>query len=551
LGEFVPPEGLLIGWGMGEFIKKGEIMKMRTVRPFLCILTVSTLLMALVVPASYATDDSSASSGATAIAEPVSASGLGEGLARVDGGLTSLTYEPALLGDGSGVQPLAVVTWKRLQGANRYATMAAIASESYSTASTVILAKGNDFPDALTASALAGVLDAALLLTDATSNTLTSDTRTQIDRLAPSRVIIVGGNESVSSTVERDLRSQFGDAAVSRYSGASRYETALDIYRNGLGNWGDTAIIVTARTFADAVSIAPYAYKQKAPIFLANATTKLLDAAAIEAIKQGGFSKVLLIGGSESVADEVKSQLGLTAFTYERIAGEHRYETSARIANYAVNTGVLSYNNMVLTTGTNFPDALVGGVMCGKQSAILLLVDDSIAGHYTIYRNVALSTIFMPSVNSGYLLGGINSVSQNLEDIITNSVYPSQYEAAVLTLVNAERAKVGVPALSADPVLQSAANIRAEEISLKFEHVRPNGTSWHTVITEDFGLPFYVMAENAAYGYRSPEAVVAGWMGSTEGHRENILDPDFTALGVGYYVDSNTGIPYWAQFFAG
>jgi putative cell wall-binding protein len=509
--------------------------------------------MALVVPASYAVDDPSVSpEGATAIAEPVSVSDLGEGLATTDGGLTSLTHESAVapLGDGSGVQPLAVVTWHRLQGINRYETMGAIAVESYTTANTVILAKGNDFPDALTASALAGVLDAALLLTDADSNTLTSYTRTQIDRLAPSRVIIVGGNESVSSSVERELRDQFGDAAVSRYSGASRYETALDIYRNGLGNWGDTAIIVTARTFADAVSIAPYAYKQKAPIFLANATTKLLDAAAVEAIRQGGFSKVLLIGGSESVADEVKSQLGRTAFDYVRIAGDHRYETSARVANYAVNTGVLSYNNMALATGSNFPDALVGGVMCGKKSAVLLLVDDSLAGHYTIYRNVALSTISLSSVNSGYLLGGISSVSPNLESIITNSTQLSQYEAAVLDLVNVERAKVGVLPLNASAVLQSATNIRAEEISIKFEHVRPNGTSWSTVITEDFGLSFNAAGENIASGYRTPEAVVAAWMGST-GHRENILDTDFTAMGVGYYVDPGTGTPCWAQFFAG
>lgn len=60
----------------------------------------------------------------------------------------------------------------------------------------------------------------------------------------------------------------------------------------------------------------------------------------------------------------------------------------------------------------------------------------------------------------------------------------------------------------------------------------------------DFGISYKAYGENIAQGYRTPQAVVTGWMNSS-GHRANILNASFTQIGVGYVADGN----YWTQMF--
>lgn len=114
----------------------------------------------------------------------------------------------------------------------------------------------------------------------------------------------------------------------------------------------------------------------------------------------------------------------------------------------------------------------------------------------------------------------------------------------VLDLVNAERAKNGLSPLVLDTELTSNANIRAKEIVEQFSHTRPNGESWDTAVT----VKWSYTGENIAMGYPTPEAVMNGWMNS-DGHRKNILNGDFTKIGIG--VCSSGGAMYWVQLFVG
>lgn len=117
--------------------------------------------------------------------------------------------------------------------------------------------------------------------------------------------------------------------------------------------------------------------------------------------------------------------------------------------------------------------------------------------------------------------------------------------AQVADLVNEARAQAGVSALTLDTDLTKAAMIRAEEIVTEFSHNRPDGTKCYTVL-DGYGISFRCAGENIAKGQTSPEAVMEAWLNS-EGHRANILDSDFEAIGVGYVeID---GYPYWAQLF--
>ncbi len=121
----------------------------------------------------------------------------------------------------------------------------------------------------------------------------------------------------------------------------------------------------------------------------------------------------------------------------------------------------------------------------------------------------------------------------------------SAYEQEVLDLVNAERAKYGLSALSADSKVQAAAEIRAEEIKSVFSHTRPNGTKFSTALTQ-VGATFRGAGENIASGQRTPEQVVNAWMNS-EGHRANILNEKYKYLGVGCV--SKGGSYAWVQIF--
>ena len=120
------------------------------------------------------------------------------------------------------------------------------------------------------------------------------------------------------------------------------------------------------------------------------------------------------------------------------------------------------------------------------------------------------------------------------------------YADAVVELVNAERAKAGLSPLSVHEGVAEAANTRAHEIKNTFSHTRPDGSSFSTVLTQA-GSSYRSVGENIAYGQSSPEAWMQSWMNSS-GHRANILNRDFTSIGVGHYKDAS-GTDYWTQLF--
>lgn len=119
------------------------------------------------------------------------------------------------------------------------------------------------------------------------------------------------------------------------------------------------------------------------------------------------------------------------------------------------------------------------------------------------------------------------------------------YADQVLQLVNAERAKAGLSAFTTNSTLIAAANKRAQETVQSFSHTRPNGTKFSSVLQE-YGVSYRTAGENIAYGQRSPEEVVKGWMNSP-GHRANILNSSFNKIGIGVY--QSNGTLYWSQLF--
>ena len=121
----------------------------------------------------------------------------------------------------------------------------------------------------------------------------------------------------------------------------------------------------------------------------------------------------------------------------------------------------------------------------------------------------------------------------------------SSFAAEVASLVNAERARYGLSALTIDIKVQQAAQVRAQETVQSFSHTRPSGASFSSALTEA-GVSYTRAGENIAYGQATPQTVVSAWMDS-EGHRANILSRNFTKIGIGYTLSG--GAAYWAQLF--
>ena len=123
----------------------------------------------------------------------------------------------------------------------------------------------------------------------------------------------------------------------------------------------------------------------------------------------------------------------------------------------------------------------------------------------------------------------------------------SAYELEVVRLVNVERAKYGLSALSADGELSRIARYKSQDMRDKgyFSHESPTYGSPFQML-KSFGVSYRSAGENIAYGYATPEKVVNAWMNS-EGHRANILNASYTRLGVGYVASGD----YWTQLFVG
>lgn len=138
----------------------------------------------------------------------------------------------------------------------------------------------------------------------------------------------------------------------------------------------------------------------------------------------------------------------------------------------------------------------------------------------------------------------------------------SKVEKKVVELTNDEREANGLSRLPSDSTLQQAARIRSRELyeNNHFDHTRPNGDSWATVLTDDLGYEFHHAGENlASVEYNDPNGTYAydaaywvdGWINSPP-HHENMLRDTYTKMGVGIYLaqEGDMTIAYATTIFS-
>ncbi|MCY8143245.1 CAP domain-containing protein [Bacillus haynesii] len=137
--------------------------------------------------------------------------------------------------------------------------------------------------------------------------------------------------------------------------------------------------------------------------------------------------------------------------------------------------------------------------------------------------------------------------SQQKQDTAPASSSVSAYEKEVVELTNAERKKQGLKPLTLDEKLSKVARTKSQDMKDNnyFDHNSPTYGSPFDMMKK-FGITYRTAGENIAKGQKTPQEVVKAWMNS-EGHRKNIMNPNFTHIGVGYVKDGN----YWTQQFIG
>lgn len=317
--------------------------------------------------------------------------------------------------DGNGAYDVFVtdVAWaseyRALEGTDRYKTSVALSQEAFPDAAdvdTVVVATGLNWPDALGGAAYAGAVNGPILLVE--KDSVPSSVMTEITRLGPTDITILGGEGAVGPAVFSALEAKVGVGNVRRIWGNDRYATSRAIASATvaeLGSYDGIAFVATGGSFPDALAASPLAAANGWPTYLVQST---LDNTTSNAMVADGVTDVLVLGGTGAVPASIATALDARFGDVDRLWGVNRYETAKAVATFGVQSGGLKWDGVALSTGTNFPDALAGGVLQGATRSVMLLTDPAVLSTAT---RSALTTNRDYIVTVRYL-GGMGAISQ-------------------------------------------------------------------------------------------------------------------------------------------
>lgn len=261
--------------------------------------------------------------------------------------------------------------YDRVAGAHRIATAVTVSRDMHPLADTVLLARADDYADALSAAPLARRLDGPILLTS--SEQLHGEVAAEIIRLGASRAILLGGSAALSETVRRQVAELVDD--LDRIAGANRFDTARRI-ANVLGGAevyvAEGAHADPARGWPDALAVSALAGFREVPVLLT--VRDRLPAETAAALDDLGAAAATIVGGTAAVSQAVEEDLAARGVDVARLAGPDRYHTAMRVLEASDAAG-MSTQRAWFVTGRNFPDSLVAGPAAARHGGVLVLVD--------------------------------------------------------------------------------------------------------------------------------------------------------------------------------
>jgi len=263
----------------------------------------------------------------------------------------------------------AAMTVQRFGGADRYATAAAVSAAHFAAGAPVAyVATGLDFPDALAGGPAAARAGGPVLLVTRTG--IPAPIATELNRLRPGRIIVLGSAAAVGDAVLRALDAYDTGGGVSRIAGPDRFATAAAVSAGTFATGAAVAYVATGSTFPDALVGGVAAARAGAPVLLAKQDA--LPAATEAELRRLAPGRIVVLGGPSAVGDGVVTRLRslATSGTVTRIAGADRYATGVAVSK----ASFASAPSLFIATGRSFPDALVAVPAAAKNGGALLLV---------------------------------------------------------------------------------------------------------------------------------------------------------------------------------
>ncbi|MFB2598037.1 cell wall-binding repeat-containing protein [Herbiconiux sp. P17] len=264
-----------------------------------------------------------------------------------------------------GLQSTSAVS--RIGGADRYAVSAAVSASSFPPGvQSVYIASGENFPDALSASAAAGLRKSPVLLV--THDGIPDIVAAELRRLKPRTIVLMGGTNTISDTVATILNAY---APATRVGGADRYAVSAALSAREF-NVGSIAYIASGQNFPDALSGSAAAGHRNGPVLLV--TKDGVPGSVATELDRLHPSKIVVLGGPNSVSDATLTEVVAhtpTGTPAARLAGADRYAVSAAVSADTYPTGA---STVYVASGAVFPDALSGSAAAIVANAPVLLV---------------------------------------------------------------------------------------------------------------------------------------------------------------------------------
>lgn len=278
-----------------------------------------------------------------------------------------------------------------------------------------------------------------------------------------------------------------------RLAGTDRYSTAAAIVADSFPTGPVPVVyIATGESYADALAGGPAADVQGGPVLPVAKTG--IPVPILAELDRLDPARIVVLGGPGAVSDAIAAQLlTYTTGTVSRLAGTNRYDTAARVARAAFTSPV---PQVLIATGTGFPDALAGGAVGAKTNSPVLLVDPN-----SLPAETAAALRALQPRNIA-VLGGTNAVSNTLFEMlrgytaggVTRLAGVNRYETAarlsqtfwttttpvvyLATGRNFPDALAGVPAAGRDeaPLLLVEPNCMPEATSRELARLQPATT---------------------------------------------------------------------------
>ncbi|PPH20195.1 hypothetical protein C5C99_09685 [Rathayibacter sp. AY1C4] len=290
----------------------------------------------------------------------------------------------------------------RISGTDRQGTAVEVSKRTFpANVPVVYVATGQNFPDALSAGPAAAKAGGPLLLVDRDS--MSQVVRTELTRLKPAKIVVVGSELSVGSQVYNDLAGYAPKGKTTRIGGVDRYDTSKLILQDAFRGVSSMAWLATGEKFPDALSASAAAGANRAPVVLTNGTGSTVDPLTQQIISGLKVSSLTIAGSTLSVSAGIERSI--TGPVITRIGGTDRYDTSEKLNKAAFTSATTVY----LATGEKFPDALAGATAAGYTRSPLFAVQP------TCVPRAVLADITASKATQVILLGSTDTLSEAVE----------------------------------------------------------------------------------------------------------------------------------------